>query len=67
MNERLVYLESLGCSKNLVDSEATLGFLLKAGYRLQADPDAADLILLNTCGFVEDAKRQSIERILELA
>lgn len=64
---RKVYLESLGCSKNLVDSEAALGFLLKDGFRQVEDPEEASLLVLNTCGFIEDAKRQSIERILELA
>lgn len=66
ISARTVYLESLGCSKNLVDSEATLGFLLKDGFRLVDDPLEARLLVLNTCGFIEDAKRQSIERILEL-
>ena len=64
---RKVYLESLGCSKNLVDSEAALGFLLKEGFQSVDAPEGADLLVLNTCGFIEDAKRQSVERILELA
>lgn len=64
---RRVYLESLGCSKTLVDSEAALGFLLGRGFRHEADPAAAELLLLNTCSFIESAREQSIERILELA
>ncbi len=67
MVERSVYLESLGCSKALVDSEAALGYLLGRGFRLERDPAAADLLLLNTCSFIEDAREQSIERILDLA
>jgi ribosomal protein S12 methylthiotransferase len=67
MSERSVYLESLGCSKALVDSEAALGFLLGGGWRLETDPAAADLLLLNTCSFIEDAREQSVERILDLA
>lgn len=64
---RRVYLESLGCSKTLVDSEAALGLLLGRGFRHEADPAAAELLLLNTCSFIESAREQSIERILELA
>ncbi len=67
MGKRGVYLESLGCSKNLVDSEAALGFLLGSGFCLEQDPAAADLLLLNTCSFIEDAREQSVERILDLA
>jgi ribosomal protein S12 methylthiotransferase len=64
---RRVYLESLGCAKTLVDSEAALGFLLGQDFRHEADPAAAELLLLNTCSFIEAAREQSIERILELA
>ncbi len=64
---RRVYLESLGCSKTLVDSEAALGFLLGKGFAHEADAAAAELLLLNTCSFIEAAREQSIERILELA
>jgi ribosomal protein S12 methylthiotransferase len=64
---RRVYLESLGCSKTLVDSEAALGFLLGKGFQHEGDPAAAELLLLNTCSFIEAAREQSIERILDLA
>jgi len=64
---RRVYLESLGCSKTLVDSEAALGLLLGRGFRHEPSPAAAELLLLNTCSFIESAREQSIERILELA
>lgn len=49
------YLESLGCAKNLVDSEAFAHILAQAGYRAQDDPEGADLVLVNTCGFLESA------------
>lgn len=58
---------SLGCAKNLVDSEVMLGFLVQNGAEVTADPEQADVIIVNTCGFVEDAKQESIETILEMA
>lgn len=58
---------SLGCPKNLVDSEIMLGLLEKDGYHITSDPSKADIIIVNTCGFIEDAKRESIEAILEMA
>ena len=57
---------SLGCSKNLVDSEVLLGKLRSAGVELTPDIESADCIIINTCGFVEDAKRESIDTILEI-
>ncbi|HSQ33284.1 MAG TPA: 30S ribosomal protein S12 methylthiotransferase RimO, partial [Peptostreptococcaceae bacterium] len=62
-----IALESLGCSKNLVDAEIMLGILNKKGYRLVGDFAEADIILVNTCGFIESAKQESIQTILELA
>jgi len=62
-----VYLDSLGCAKNLVDSEATLGLLGAAGVVRTASPADADVLVVNTCGFLEQAREESIERILELA
>jgi ribosomal protein S12 methylthiotransferase len=62
-----VYLDSLGCAKNLVDSEATLGLLLGAGMQRCEEPTDADVLLVNTCGFLEAAREESIDRILELA
>jgi len=62
-----VYLDSLGCAKNLVDSEATLGLLAAAGAAPVEDPAAAEILLVNTCGFLEAAREESIQRILELA
>jgi len=58
---------SLGCAKNLVDGEVMLGHLQRAGVRITADAAAADVIVVNTCGFIDDAKRESIEAILGVA
>ncbi|ACD82493.1 30S ribosomal protein S12 methylthiotransferase RimO [Candidatus Methylacidiphilum infernorum] len=55
---------SLGCSKNLVDSEIMLGKLLEAGAVLTASPHQADILLINTCGFILPAKKESIDTIL---
>ena len=62
-----IALESLGCSKNLVDAEIMMGILNKKGYKLVGDFEEADIILVNTCGFIESAKQESIQTILELA
>ncbi|HEV8336837.1 MAG TPA: 30S ribosomal protein S12 methylthiotransferase RimO [Candidatus Polarisedimenticolia bacterium] len=58
---------SLGCPKNLVDSEVMLGSLRGSGCELSADPADSDVIVVNTCGFIESAKRESIDTILEMA
>ena len=62
-----VYLRTLGCPKNRVDSEVMLGTLQQAGYRLVQDPAAAEVIVVNTCGFIESASAESVEAIVELA
>lgn len=62
-----LYLTSLGCAKNLVDSEMMLGRLIKAGWRITQDPQFADAIIVNTCSFIESAVNESIDTILELA
>ncbi len=62
-----IALESLGCSKNLVDAEIMMGILNKKGYQLVEDFCEADIILVNTCGFIESAKNESIQAILEIA
>ncbi len=59
------YVESLGCPKNLVDSERFTEIALQHGYRRTMDIREADMILINTCGFILDAKRESIDTILE--
>ena len=60
-------LISLGCAKNTVDSEIMLAALAGAGYRLVSDAEDAQVAIVNTCGFIEDAKRESIDTILEVA
>jgi ribosomal protein S12 methylthiotransferase len=58
---------SLGCPKNLVDGEVMLGRLRDAGHRLVSDPAAADVIVVNTCAFIDGAKQESVDAILEMA
>lgn len=62
-----VGMVSLGCSKNLVDSERMLFKLRKSGYQLVTEPGLADVAVVNTCGFIQSAKEEAIETILELA
>ncbi len=62
-----VGLISLGCAKNLVNSEQMLFLLREAGYEISGDCDNADAVVVNTCGFIESAKMEAIETILELA
>src|SRR3990172_6544187 len=61
------YLVSLGCPKNLVESEEMLAKLALSGMVLVHDPDEADLLVVNTCGFLNSSKEESINTILELA
>ncbi|HBG21290.1 MAG TPA: 30S ribosomal protein S12 methylthiotransferase RimO [Desulfobulbaceae bacterium] len=60
------HLISLGCAKNLVDSEVMLGSMTAAGWQLTEDPEAADVLILNTCGFIQSAVEEAIAEILEL-
>ena len=60
-------LVSLGCEKNLVDSELVLGYLKHYGHEITNDPNIADAIIINTCGFIADSKKEAIETILEMA
>ena len=62
-----IALESLGCSKNLVDAEIMMGILNRKGYKLVGNMEEADIALVNTCGFIESAKQESIQTILEIA
>lgn len=64
---RNVLFVSLGCDKNLVDSEKMLGLLNEAGYRVAQEESEADAIVVNTCCFIHDAKEESVETILEMA
>ncbi len=56
---------NLGCSKNQVDSEIMLGALVADGFQLTGDPKRAEVVIINTCGFIEEAKQESIDTILE--
>lgn len=58
---------SLGCSKNRVDTELMLGILARAGYEIVSDEKSAEILIVNTCGFIDPAKQESIDTILELA
>ena len=58
---------SLGCSKNLVDTEKTIGIFKANNYEIVNSPDNADVIVINTCGFIESAKEEAINTILEMA
>jgi ribosomal protein S12 methylthiotransferase len=62
-----VHFISLGCPKNLVDSEIMAGTLMKDGYSVVAEAEDADTVVVNTCGFIEDSKKESIQRILDMA
>ncbi len=64
---KTVGLLSLGCPKNLVDGEVMLGRLQEAGYRLVGQPSEADVLVVNTCAFIDSAKQESIDAILEMA
>lgn len=64
--EMKVVLISLGCSKNLVDSEIMLGFIKKAGFEIKQDPSGADVAVINTCAFINDAKQEAIDAIFAL-
>src|SRR5437762_8458901 len=58
---------SLGCPKNLVDSEVMMGQLVARGHELTAHPHQADVLVVNTCSFIDPAKKESVDTILEMA
>ena len=60
-------LVSLGCDKNRIDSENMLAYLQKDGYELTGDPQQAEIIIVNTCGFIDSAKQEAIDTILEMS
>ncbi len=62
-----IHFISLGCPKNLVDSEVMLGLLSERGYAFTEEAEAAEVIVINTCAFIEDAKREAIDTILTMA
>ncbi len=65
--EKTFAMISLGCAKNLVNSEQMLYLMSEAGYTLLPDPDGCDLVIINTCGFIDAAKSEAIDNILEMA
>ena len=65
--EHTFALISLGCPKNLVNSEQMLYLMTEAGFQLVPDPEGADLAIINTCGFIDSAKSEAIDTILETA
>ncbi len=62
-----IHMISLGCARNLVDSEVMLGLMKRDGYAITGDPSNADVIVVNTCGFIDKAKKESVDTILEAA
>src|SRR4030043_1348369 len=62
-----ICLVSLGCPKNLIDSEVILGLLSKEGYLLTTDPSKAEILIVNTCSFIEEATKEAVETILQLS
>lgn len=58
---------SLGCSKNLIDTEVAIGMFKKNNYKIVNNPEEADILVINTCGFIESAKEEAINTILEMA
>jgi ribosomal protein S12 methylthiotransferase len=67
MKTNKIHLAHLGCSKNMVDSEIHLSHFYKLGFEETQDPNEADIVLVNTCGFIKEAKEQSINTIFEHA
>ena len=67
MTEYNIMMVSLGCSKNRVDAEEMLGLLKQRGHKIVSDADKADVVIVNTCGFIEPAKQESIDEILRYA
>lgn len=65
--KKSIALISLGCAKNLVNSEQMLYLLDEAGYALSPDPDGCDAVIINTCGFIDAAKSEAIDTILQMA
>ena len=65
--DKSLYFTSLGCSKNLVDSQVMLGYMGLDGFSIATEPESAEVIIVNTCSFIDAAKKESIETILDLA
>ena len=67
LEKNSVYFVSLGCPKNLVDSQVMLGLLKSNKFKISDSPETADTVIVNTCSFIDSAKKESIEAILEMA
>ena len=67
MSRKKIHLISLGCPKNLVDSEILIGGLKRQEFEIVDIPEEADAIIVNTCGFIEPAREESIDTILQAA
>jgi len=67
IEKKKVGMVSLGCPKNLVDSEVMMGLLARQGFELTTDSRAADVLVVNTCGFIDSARQESVDTILEMA
>jgi tRNA A37 methylthiotransferase MiaB len=65
--KKKVGMVSLGCPKNLVDSEVMMGMLAGQGFEITNDSEAADVLVVNTCGFIDSARQESVNTILEMA
>ena len=61
-----VSMVSLGCPKNLVDAEVMLGLLQEQGYQITMDEKEADVIIVNTCSFIKEAREESVDAVLDL-
>ena len=66
MNAKISFV-SLGCDKNLIDSEIMLGLIDEEGYEITYDDSEADIIIINSCGFIMDANQEAIDKVLEMA
>jgi ribosomal protein S12 methylthiotransferase len=66
-DDKTVFFTSLGCSKNLVDSQVMLGYLGLDGYSIAQEPKDAEVIIVNTCSFIEASKKESVDTILDMA
>lgn len=67
LKEKTIFFQSLGCPKNLVDTEVMLGISAGDGFKIVPEPQDAEVIVVNTCSFVNDSKRESIDAILNAA
>src|ERR1051325_5048917 len=65
--KKKVGMVSLGCPKNLVDSEVMMGMLARQGFEITSDSQSADVLVVNTCGFIDSARQESVNTILEMA